>query len=249
VTIFINSVEASFSEHPSSISPIQTKQITTTANMQFKTSLFALPFCLLGAQAALPVDQIVGGLNNFRDLATSLQSTASSISPIYRASNTQLLQTCADGWSQALQGGTQFVSYIVGTPYCNDATQATAIYKAFDDCATAHKLLLKTLSDSSSGAGLNSVPGAQLASTMLGIHKVIEVCISKTLSLNLCVNELVSDRNSFLELDWKSYHHHGVWLHGRSTISFSIRISRQSRQNPSLLRWKTRRMRCRRIAW
>lgn len=145
--------------------------------MQFKSSLIALPLYALGAQATMPLDQIVGGLNNFRDLAVGMQSTAASISPIYRASNTQLLQTCADGWSQALQGGTQFVSYIAGTPLTSDTAQATAIFTAFDDCATAHKKLMKTLSDASSGSGLNSVPGAQLATTMLGIHQVINVSI------------------------------------------------------------------------
>jgi hypothetical protein len=161
--------------------------------MHFKTSFFILPFCIFGVQAELPVDQIVIGLNNFRDLATSLQSTANGISPIYRASNNVLLQTCADGWSQALQGGTQFVAYIDGTPPTSDTTAANAIYKAFNDCATAHKLLLKTLSDVSSGAGLNSVPGAQLASTMVGIHKVIDVCIVKPHSLIL---DFFSDRET-----------------------------------------------------
>ncbi|TLD18436.1 hypothetical protein PspLS_10140 [Pyricularia sp. CBS 133598] len=152
--------------------------------MQFNTSFLAsLTTALVlasGAQAVMPIEQIVGGLNMFRDMAKQLQPAASALSPnplsILTNANTANLQQCADGFAQAAQMGGGFVNGITGTAavdgeYADE--QRDDIAGAYGDCAKSHLLLLKTVANAQPGVGYGTDQGKSLINSMGGISTVI----------------------------------------------------------------------------
>ncbi|TLS22523.1 uncharacterized protein PpBr36_09864, partial [Pyricularia pennisetigena] len=152
--------------------------------MQFSTSFLASLTASLalfsGAQAAMSVDQIVGGLNMFRDMAKQLQPAASALSPnplsVLTSANQANLQQCADGFAQAAQLGGGFVNGIAGTPavagqYADD--DRSNIAGAYGDCAQSHLLLLKTVANAQSGVGYGTAQGTSIVNSMGAISAVI----------------------------------------------------------------------------
>lgn len=154
--------------------------------MQFSTSFIAsltsAMVLLSGAQAEMSIDQIVGGLNMFRDMAKQLQPAAAALSPnplsILTNANTANLQQCADGFAQAAQLGGGFVNGITGTAAVDGQyadQDRSNIAGAYGDCAQSHLLLLKTVANAQSGVGYGTSQGTSLINSMGGISAVITV--------------------------------------------------------------------------
>lgn len=148
----------------------------------FLTTLTTALVLASGAQAAMSIDQIVGGLNMFRDMAKQLQPAASALSPnplaILTNSNTANMQQCADGFAQAAQLGGGFVNGITGTAAVDGEyadQQRDDIAAAYGDCAQSHLLLLKTVANAQSGVGYGTAQGKSLINSMGGIQSVISV--------------------------------------------------------------------------